>query len=63
MNLEELGWEGADWKEMAQDRNQCRHILNTIMNLPLRDCWLLMMDKQHLVKIILTPYRANWLKR
>jgi hypothetical protein len=33
INLKELGWEGVDWTEMAQDRKQCRHIFNMILNL------------------------------
>jgi hypothetical protein len=32
MDLREIGWEGVDWIELAQDRNQWRALLNTVMN-------------------------------
>jgi hypothetical protein len=31
--LREIGWDGMDWIELAQDRNQWRALLNTVMNL------------------------------
>jgi hypothetical protein len=31
--LEELGWDGEDWIDMAQDRDQWRAIVNTVLNL------------------------------
>jgi hypothetical protein len=33
MDLGEIGWDGRDWIELAQDRNQWRAIVNTVMNL------------------------------
>jgi hypothetical protein len=33
MDLGEIGWEGRDWIELAQDRDQCRVLVNTVMNL------------------------------
>jgi hypothetical protein len=33
MNLRELGWDGMDWIDLAQDRDQWRALVNTVMNL------------------------------
>jgi len=33
MNLREAGWEGVDWIHLAQDRDQWRALVNTVMNL------------------------------
>jgi hypothetical protein len=33
MDLEEIGWGGMDWIHLAQDRNQWRALVNTVMNL------------------------------
>jgi hypothetical protein len=33
MNLREIGWHGMDWIELAQDRDQWRTLVNTVMNL------------------------------
>jgi hypothetical protein len=33
MDLRELEWDGMDWIELAQDRDQCRVLVNTVMNL------------------------------
>jgi hypothetical protein len=33
MDLREIGWDGIDWIELAQDRNQWRALVNTAMNL------------------------------
>jgi hypothetical protein len=33
MNLREIGWDGVDWVDLAQDRNQWRALVNTVMNL------------------------------
>jgi hypothetical protein len=33
MNLREIGREGANWMHLAQDRNQWRDPVNTVMNL------------------------------
>jgi hypothetical protein len=31
--LREIGWDGVDWIELAQDRDQWRALANTVMNL------------------------------
>jgi hypothetical protein len=31
--LEEIGWDGMNWIDVAQDRDQWRALANTIMNL------------------------------
>jgi hypothetical protein len=36
IDLGEIGWESVDWIHLAQDREQWRALVNTIMNL-----WLL----------------------
>jgi hypothetical protein len=33
MDLQEVGWEGMDWIDMAQDRDRWRALVNTVMNL------------------------------
>jgi hypothetical protein len=33
MNLREIGWNGLDWIDLAQDRDQWKVIVNTLMNL------------------------------
>jgi hypothetical protein len=33
MNLREIGWDGMDWIELAQDRDQWRALVSTVMNL------------------------------
>jgi hypothetical protein len=33
MDLREIGWDGVDWIELAQDRDQWRALVNTAMNL------------------------------
>jgi hypothetical protein len=33
IDLREIGWGGMDWIDLAQDRNQWRAVLNTVMNL------------------------------
>lgn len=33
LNLREIGWKGIDWIHLAQDRDQCRALLNMIINL------------------------------
>jgi hypothetical protein len=32
-DLRELGWQGMDWIDLAQDRDQWRALVNTVMNL------------------------------
>jgi hypothetical protein len=33
MDIREIGWDGVDWIDLAQDRDQCRALVNTVMNL------------------------------
>jgi hypothetical protein len=33
MDLRENGWDGVDWIDLAQNRDQWRALMNTIMNL------------------------------
>jgi hypothetical protein len=33
MDLREIGWDGMDWIDLAQDRHQWRALVNTVMNL------------------------------
>jgi hypothetical protein len=33
MGLREIGWDGMDWIDLAQDRDQWRALVNTVMNL------------------------------
>jgi hypothetical protein len=33
MYLGEIRWDGRDWIELAQDRDQWRALVNTVMNL------------------------------
>jgi hypothetical protein len=33
IDLREIGWDGVDWIELAQDRDQWRALVNTVMNL------------------------------
>jgi hypothetical protein len=33
MELGEIEWDGKDWIELAQDRDQWRTLVNTVMNL------------------------------
>jgi hypothetical protein len=33
MDLREIGWDGIDWIDLAQDRDQWRALVNTVMNL------------------------------
>jgi hypothetical protein len=32
-NLREIGWDGIDWIDLVQDTDQCRALVNTVMNL------------------------------
>jgi hypothetical protein len=32
-DLREVGWEGADWIDLAQDRDRWRAVVYTVMNL------------------------------
>jgi hypothetical protein len=33
MDLVEIGWDGMDWIDLAQDSDQWRALVNTVMNL------------------------------
>jgi hypothetical protein len=33
MDLREIGWDGVDWIDLAQDKDQWRVLVNTVMNL------------------------------
>jgi hypothetical protein len=32
-DLREIGWNGVDWIDMAQDKDQWRALVNTVLNL------------------------------
>jgi hypothetical protein len=32
MNVREIGWDGMDWIDLAQDRDQWRALVNMVMN-------------------------------
>jgi hypothetical protein len=33
MDLREIGWDGVNWIDMAQDRDQWSALMNTVLNL------------------------------
>jgi hypothetical protein len=33
MDIREIGWDGVDWINLAQDRDPWRALVNTVMNL------------------------------
>jgi hypothetical protein len=33
IDLRDIGWDGMDWIDLAQDRDQWRDLVNTVMNL------------------------------
>jgi hypothetical protein len=33
MDLREIGWDGMEWIDLAQDRDKWRALVNTIMNI------------------------------
>jgi hypothetical protein len=35
IDLREIGWDGMDWIDLAQDRDQWRALMNTVMKLRL----------------------------
>jgi hypothetical protein len=40
IDLREMGWDGVDWIDLAQDRDQWRALVNTVMNLRVPyKCW------------------------
>jgi hypothetical protein len=32
MDLRQIGWGGMDWIDLAKDRDQCKVVVNTVMN-------------------------------
>jgi hypothetical protein len=34
VDLREIEWDGVDWIDMAQDKDQWRALVNTVLNLP-----------------------------
>jgi len=32
MDLQEVGWRGTNWIDLAQDRDMCRALVNVVMN-------------------------------
>jgi hypothetical protein len=32
MDLREIGWDGMDWIDLTQNRDQWRDLVNTVMN-------------------------------
>jgi hypothetical protein len=36
MDLRKIGWDEVDWIDMAQDRDQWRALVNTVLNLRVR---------------------------
>jgi hypothetical protein len=39
IDLIEIGWDGMDWIDLAQDRDQWRTLVNTVMNSGSVKCW------------------------
>jgi hypothetical protein len=33
MDLRYIGWDSMDWIDLVQDKDQCRALVNTVMNL------------------------------
>jgi hypothetical protein len=33
MDLREIGWDGMDWIDLAQDKDQWRALVNAVLNL------------------------------
>jgi hypothetical protein len=33
MDLREIGWDGVEWIDMVEDRDQWRALVNTVLNL------------------------------
>jgi hypothetical protein len=33
MDLIGIRWDGMDWNDLAEDKDQCRALVNTVMNL------------------------------
>jgi hypothetical protein len=40
MDHREIGWDGVDWMDVVQDRDQWRTLVNTVMNVRISaKCW------------------------
>jgi hypothetical protein len=39
IDLREIGWDGMDWIDLAQDRDKWRALVKTVMNLRFLKCW------------------------
>jgi hypothetical protein len=39
IDLREIGWDGMDWIDQAQDRDRWRALVNTVMNSGSIKCW------------------------
>jgi hypothetical protein len=39
IDLREIGWGNVDWIQLAQDRNQWRALVNTVINLRILALW------------------------
>jgi hypothetical protein len=39
MNLQEVGWGGMDWIDLAQDRDRWQALVNVIMNFRFHTIW------------------------
>jgi hypothetical protein len=49
-DLIEIEWDGADWMDIAQDRNQWRALVKTVMNLRCSiNCWGGLSRRAHIV--------------
>jgi hypothetical protein len=33
VHLKEIGWKGVDWIDLVQDRNMCRAVMDSVLNL------------------------------
>jgi hypothetical protein len=39
MNLREIGWDGMNWIDLAQDGDQWKALVNMVMNFGSIKCW------------------------
>jgi hypothetical protein len=59
MDLGEIGWDGRNWIELAQDRDQWRALVNTVMKLRVpENCWEFSewLYKWQLLRKVSAPY-------
>jgi hypothetical protein len=54
VDLRERGWGGTDWIDLAQDRDQWRTLVNTVMNIRF---------PQHFVKFLSTCITGGFSRR